>query len=114
MKRIVVVLALMLGSCTALMSHEPITRRVSRPLAPDAMYSRATQALTQMGGTGLHSDRQGGVLSATVHHAVALTVVLTPDGTGTLMTVTGTLLGNKLAIGALTEVDDFVTLEAQL
>lgn len=96
-----------LTSCTALMSHEPVTRFVVTEQTPDAAYRQAIIAFARLGGEVRHTDYASHTLSGVVHNAVTMTVIVSPEGTGSRVEVTGSLLPNKVAIGAFDEVDQF-------
>lgn len=112
MRRFLAVLSLCgwLVACTALMSQEPVRRSTLLPVSPDMAYRRALQAMSRMGGQITAADAASGILSATVHHAATLTVVVLPTAGGSTVEVTGTLLPNKVALGRFTEPDDYVAL----
>lgn len=112
MHRMLVVLSLCgwLTACTALMSQEPVRRSTMLALPPDIAYRRAVRAMAQLGGQVTTADATSGVLSATVHNAATLTVVVLPTAEGSTVEVTGTLLPNKVVVGRFTEPDDYVTL----
>jgi hypothetical protein len=96
--------------CTSFMSHTPVTQTVPLALAPDAAYTRATQAMGRMGGEVTHADRQTGLLQGKVHGVVLLTVQVSPAAEGSSVEVSGTVLPNKLAIGDMDEVAEYAKL----
>ena len=56
------------------------------------------------GGEITHADAQSHTISARVHNAVVLTVLVEPTADGASIEAIGTLMPNKIAAGSLDEV----------
>ena len=103
-------LAVILSSCTAMLDQGPRQATVVLPVGQSEAYRQAVQALVILGGELTIADSTQGIVSGKLHNAVTLTAKLEPVGTGTKVTVIGTLLPNKIAVGSFTEVDDYLAL----
>jgi hypothetical protein len=99
-----------LMSCTALMSHTPVTHTAQFADTPDVAYQRATRACLRMGCQVTHANPHLRTLSGTVHNAVILSVIVSPTATGSQVEATGTLMPNKLAVGSFDEVQTYMAL----
>jgi hypothetical protein len=105
-----VLLSSVVIGCTALMSRTPVTQTASFPDAPDVCYQRATRAWMRQGGALTQMLPQAGLLSGTVHNAVTLHILVTATPTGCVITATGAVLPDKIAVGRFTEVGDYIAL----
>jgi hypothetical protein len=92
------------------MSQTPITRNATFQESPDAAYARATRAMVRMGGKITQASAQSRVLSAEVHNAVVLNVLVEPMPDGSKIEVVGMLMPNKIAVGSFDECDTYLTL----
>lgn len=110
MKYIRLLSVLLLTGCTALMSQTPIRESRSLPESPDAAYQRAVIAMARLGGEVTQANAQARLLSARVHNAVILNVVVEPESSGATIHATCTLMPNKLAVGSMTECTDYLAL----
>jgi hypothetical protein len=63
-----------------------------------------------MGATITQANTQTRLLSGQVHGVVVLNVSVTGTAQASTVAVTGSLLPGKLAVGSLTEVDDYCNL----
>jgi hypothetical protein len=101
-----------MAGCPAFMrkeAYEPQTRTITVNDAYDASYRKALRALASMGADITSQDMNGGTISAKIHNAVLMNVVLTKKGAdSTLIEATGSLMPNKMVIGEFTEVDEFI------
>jgi len=111
MKRIsLLLLAFALAGCmTSLMPQTPQTRMVVLQGSPDVAYQHALTTMQAMGGTLTLTDPRTHTLSAQVHGAVVLHVNVVPRADASDVTIRGTLLPGKLALGSFDEVDDYAT-----
>ena len=99
----------LLGCPSAVYRHTPETKHLVVAEPYDHAWQKALRTLATMGAETHQQDRQSGSLQATVRNAVLLHVLLQPDSpTATRVTVTGSILPNKVVLGTLTEVDDFL------
>jgi hypothetical protein len=105
MRSIVFIMMLMSG-CTSMMAAKQHSTVLPTPA--DRTYTCAVQTMLAMGGVDLHSDAQGGIVSCTMHKAIALTARVTHDGTQSRLDVTGTPIPGLVAIGSFNEIDQFV------
>ena len=87
----------------------PEVRQVSSALSVAATYDRAKRTAHVMGATVVREDT-GHRFVATYKQVIALDVSVAQVPTGTQMTITGSILPQRVAVGTLTEVDDFVRL----
>lgn len=110
MKRLLVLGICVLSSCTALMSQAPLTRSLTVQESPDAAYQRATRAMARLGGEITQADAQSRVLSAKLHNAVVVNVSVEQAPDGARIEAVCTLMPNKIAVGAMTECDDYAAL----
>ena len=101
---------LLAAGCGGLLHPAPHTAHQTLPAPPGQVYRDAACAFARLGGQMTASDGTHGLLSGQVHDAVTLTVLLTPEGTGTAVQVTGQVLPNKIVVGRFTEVDDYMAL----
>jgi hypothetical protein len=108
--RMSLVLCLWITSCTALYSQTPVTHSLTVPSSQDVAFDRATRAMARLGGELTQTNRQEGLLTAKVHNAVLLTVLVRPSAEGSTIEATGTLLPNKLAVGTFDEVEQYLRL----
>lgn len=107
---LVTIFSLGLTSCSSLMpaAHTPELRQLRVTDAPDHVYQRALRAVLGMGASITQQNPQTRFLSAQLHNAVVLNVLVMPRGQGAQIDVQGTVLPNKLVLGSFTEVDDFL------
>ncbi|MHB8810886.1 MAG: hypothetical protein ACYC9M_12870 [Desulfobulbaceae bacterium] len=90
-------------------AYEPQTRSITVNDAYDASYRKALRALASMGADITSQDMNGGTISAKLHNAVLINVVLSKKGAdSTLIETTGSLMPNKMVVGEFTEIDDFI------
>src|SRR5712691_40193 len=82
-------LVVLLAGCMPPMSHQPASRELVVPESPDVAYVRAIKATMAVGGAIQQQDRQLGLINAQVQRVVSLNVVITLEGTGTRVNVTG-------------------------
>ena len=111
MTRILVsLLGLSLTGCSSMMpaASKPEIRQLVVRENADQAYGRALHAALRMGASMTQQNSQTRFFSAQLHNAVVLNVLVTPKGQGALVEAQGTLLPNKLVLGSLTEVDDFM------
>jgi hypothetical protein len=99
-----------LGGCAMLLNEStpPKVRHVIVPTTLDATYARAQRAATRMGAMMLREEPQQHTFLAQLHNVIGLHVSINRVEEGTQMTVTGSVLPHKSALGILTEVDDFL------
>jgi hypothetical protein len=101
LSRVMVSLGLMLllaGCPSALVPRPQVQQQVRLAVPPAQAYDRAMQALALMGASAVRGDREAGVLTSTVHDAVALNVVVVPENHQSRVEVTGQLLTGKLVV----------------
>jgi hypothetical protein len=96
--------------CALVGCAAPVTRSLAMSQPPDAAYVRAREALQQMGAVIATSDSQQRILSGTVKNAVVLNVAVSSTATGSVVLVQGRVLADKIALGSVTEVDDYLDL----
>jgi hypothetical protein len=108
---------LCLGGCSSNLSHAvlhdypPQTQEVHLALAPDAAYAKAYKAIGKMdGGRVVSSDAALRALVGEVVYAVQLNVQVEPFGTGSLVTIRGTVLPHKFVVGEFHEVQTYAAL----
>jgi hypothetical protein len=83
-------LSLLLASCVTLTQSRSAQQSTMVTDVPDVAYAKATKAVIKMGGHITTQDTAKRVISARLNKAVVLGILLTPDGTGTLMDARGT------------------------
>jgi hypothetical protein len=103
-------LAVLLGGCTLLLdeSTAPEVREVIVATSVEVTYARAQRAAAHMGGTLLAQAPADHTFTVQVKKVVALHIDVRRVAEGTQMTVTGTILPKQMALGILTEVDEFL------
>jgi len=108
---LVYLLGLGLTSCSSLMpaATKPEMRQLRVAEDADQAYQRALRTALGMGASITQQNPQTRFLSAQLHNAVVLNVLVMPKGDGVRIDVQGTVLPNKLVLGSFTEVDDFIT-----
>ena len=108
MKYLSLSLVALLWGCAGMMyGSAPVQRTVVVPLMPDQAYQRSTLVLTHQFAARLEfQDRQTRTAQGILKNAARLTVTVTPHPEGSSVHITGTVLPNKVVIGAFTEVDD--------
>ncbi len=107
MKSLIVSLLLCgLASCTSMMASKQ--HSTVMPTPAERTYTCAVQTMLAMGGVDLHTDAQGGIVSCTMHRAIALTARVTPAGTQSRLEVTGTPIPGLVAIGKFDEIERYV------
>ena len=109
-QRLLLPLVGLLGGC-AMMLHEatpPEVRQVIVPTSLDQTYHRAWRAAHTMGATVVAHDPQQHTFTAHFKRVIGLHVDVRRVEEGTQMTVTGTILPKQVALGTLTEVDEFL------
>jgi len=109
-RTLVTILGLCLTSCSSLMpaTSKPEIRQLRVADHPDDAYHRALRAVLSLGASITQQNPQTRFLSAQLHNAVVLNVLIMPKGEGSRIDVQGTVLPNKLVLGSFTEVDDFI------
>lgn len=80
---------LLLAGCVTL-TPQTAQQQLRDPVAPDVAYNKATRVATKSSGQMTSQDPMKRVMSVRVDKAVVLGVILTPEGTGTLVDVRGT------------------------
>jgi len=107
---LVTMLSLSLTACSSLMpaATKPELRQLHVTDDPDHAYQRALRTALGMGASITQQNHQTRFLSAQLHNAVVLNVLVMPKGEGARIDVQGTVLPNKLVLGSFTEVDDFI------
>lgn len=111
MKKVWTLIACMgLLGCTALMSQTPVNRSMTFPEAPDVAYARATRAMARLGGEVTQGNTQTRTMSAKVHNALILNVLVEQVPEGSRIEAICTLLPNKIALGEMTECDQYLAL----
>ncbi len=107
------ILALLTG-CAALMptppQYAPQTAAVQLTAAPDLAYKQAYMALVGMQGQITSSDPALRHIAAVVKGAVLMHVTVEGQGHGSLVTIRGSILPNKIVFGEFTEVQDYASL----
>ena len=101
------VLVLLNGCATSLMSRAPLTRTMPLGGTPQEAYSQAAQAAARMGVQVQAADAQTRMLAGIVHGAVQLNVMVDAQST---VHVTCQLLPGKLVIGEMSECEDYIAL----
>jgi len=109
------VLCLMIARCTSFMAGatQPEVRTLTVPDPPALVYRKALSTAVALGTTITQSHEQSGLIQGTLHHAALLTIETTPGPSGTTLTVTATILPNTVAVGSLTDADDFLKASRQ-
>ena len=105
LKILIVAGSLIGGGCMPtfpLPHYEPQTATVPFNVTPDVMYQRAYKAVALMGGHILSHDPVQRILSAEIHNAVMMNVIVE----STNITITGEIMPNKLVTGKFTEVQE--------
>jgi len=81
------------------------------PVTPAIAYQRATKAMTLMPrGVVVSQDATTHALTGEVRGKVRLVVLVEPQGAGALVTVHGSVMPQKTAVGTFDEVDQYVAL----
>lgn len=88
-------------------AYPPKQATVTSPHAEALTYRKATTVFAKEPGWVIVMTQPTTVFRGIVHQAAELTVVLEPAGHGTLVTIHGEVLHNKIVTGAFTEVDDY-------
>lgn len=99
-------MALMCGGCTTIMPSKQQTAILATPY--EKAYACALASMSVLGGLDIHSDRQSGIMSCTMHRAIALTAHVTQAGGQSQIEVTGTPIPGYVAIGPFNEVEQYV------
>lgn len=101
---------LLVSGCLLMLdeSTTPEVRQVIVPTSLDVTYARAQRAAARMGGVLLAYDPQQRTFTAQVKRVIGLHIDVRRVAEGTQLTVTGTILPKQIAIGILTEVDEFL------
>lgn len=86
--------------------YEPQTATVHLNVTPDVAFQRAYKAMATMGGRITVHDPIQRVLSAEVHNAVIMHVVVEPSQ----VIVTGSVMTNKMVTGEFDEVSQYISL----
>ncbi|MGE3350056.1 MAG: hypothetical protein AB7I35_21720 [Ramlibacter sp.] len=109
-RTLVTLLGLSLTACSSLMpaATKPELRQLHVADDPDHAYQRALRTMLGMGALITQQNPQTRFLSAQLHNAVVLNVLVMPKGQGSRIDVQGTVLPGKLVLGSFTEVDDFL------
>lgn len=75
----------------------------------DHTYTCMLQSMMSMGAVDIRSDKAGGMVSGTVHGAVVMTASLVPiESDKSHVAVTGTILPNKIVVGTMNEVEQYI------
>jgi hypothetical protein len=110
----VLFLALMAGlaGCTVTQpltgaAYAPHEAVVVSPHRPDVTYVRAYSVFAKRSGWVITMSDPSRSFNGLVHNAAHLTVLLEPQGTGTVVTIHGTVLPSKQVQGEFTEVEEY-------
>ena len=98
------------GGCSMVLTEasKPEVRYVLTPLSPADTYARAQRTALKMGAVMMREDTATRTFVAKYKEGIALHVHVHSVEEGTQMTVTGSILPQKVGYGVLHEVDDFV------
>ena len=89
--------------------YPPQTAIVQLPVTPDVAITRAAKVAAQMGGDIHLVPGQPHMLQAqNIHRAVLLVVDVKPHGTGSEVTVNGSVSTTRIVTGTFDEVQVFV------
>ena len=88
--------------------HQPVRRELAVPESPDVAYVRAVKATMAVGGAIHQQDRQLRMINAQVQRVVTLNVLVTPEGSGARVNVTGQIPPTHALVGSFTLVDDWI------
>lgn len=105
-------LLLILGGCAGFMrpeAYNPVTRSISVKDNYDTAYSKSIRSIASLGSEIISQDKNSGTISAKVHNAVLLNVIVSKNGNGATIDATGSVMPGKIVFGSFTEVDDFIT-----
>lgn len=107
-------LLLILNGCAGFMrpeAYNPVTRSISVKDNYDTAYNKSIRSIISLGfGSEITSqDKNSGTISAKVHKAVLLNVIVSKNGNGATIDVIGSIMPEKIGFGSFTEVDDFIT-----
>lgn len=98
--------------CTSLMpgAQQPEVRTLTVPDPQGLVYRKALSTAVAMGTTITQANEAAGLIQGTLHNAALLTIEITPgpSQSGSTLTVSARLLPNKIAVGSLTEAEDFL------
>lgn len=102
--------ALTSTGCTSMMpaARTPETRIIHTREVPILAYRKSLSTAIAMGTAITQADQQALVWQGTLRNVVVLTGEVRTNQEGSIITVTATILPNKLAIGSFTEPDEFV------
>jgi hypothetical protein len=103
------IVAVALASCIPAIPHPRVSRELAVPEPPDVAYVRALKATMAVGGLIHQQDPQLHLIHAQVQGAVNLNVLITPQGTGSLVAVTHQVAPTHIVYGPVTLADDFLT-----
>ena len=104
------------GGCTSMMraSKVPEVRTLSVTDTPDVAYAKAKRvAVARMGMVLQTADPAEHLFQGVLKNAVLMTVEVLPNGAGSLVKASATVMGNKIAFGSLTEHEEFINLLRQ-
>jgi hypothetical protein len=106
----VLLLSWFCAGCSMVLTEasKPEVRYVLTPMSPADTYARAQRAALKMGAEMMREDTATRTFVAKYKGAIALHVHVNSVEEGTQMTVTGSVLPQKVGYGVLHEVDDFV------
>jgi len=104
-------LLVFLPSCTMVLTEasKPEVRYIITPLTMEETYARAYRTAAKMGAAMIREEPQAHTFVARYKEAIALHVHVNRVEEGTQMTVTGSILPTYIAVGVLTEVEDFIS-----
>lgn len=105
-------LLLILNGCAGFMrpeAYNPVTRSISVKDNYDTAYSKSIRSIASLGSEIISQDKNSGTISAKVHKAVLLNVIVSKNGNGATIDVIGSIMPEKIGFGSFTEVDDFIT-----
>jgi len=110
---IIIASSLLWGGCIPLPQpphYPPQTALVHMTMDPAMTYRYVYANMVQFGGTITSHDEQMHALSAEVHNAVTMRVLIQPEGTGSQIAIYGSIMPNKVVVGDFDEVSTFATL----
>jgi hypothetical protein len=107
--------ALILCSCTAIdaantvpfMPRPTTTKEMAVADAPRVAYDRSLKAIIGMGGTITHMQPDAYWISSVINQAVAFNVVITPTGSGSLLSASQHVSTGYIALAPVRVCDEF-------
>jgi hypothetical protein len=106
---ILLTLLLTLASCLPVTPHPRVSRELVVPEPPEVAYGRAIKATMAVGELIAQQDPQRYLINAQVQGAVTLNVVITPQGTGSVLEVAYQVAPTHVVQGTITLAEDFLT-----